>query len=334
MAQRRRRIEFSTGPGIVEARVRTEPRDFPLRPGTKRAVSGFSAEAKRNLWKAALRFPWDEMGPVALVTLTYPDDFPLDGWVAKWHLGKLWSRWETMFRERPWGIWAMEFQIRGAIHFHAFLRVPALPGWEEDRYEVLKGWGFSAWSQIVGFSTDPLETDHHERMGLRFNVSPAWYAGSLSAVGIAEYLVAHAGKGAQKELPEGVTRPGRFWGPVGERHRRSAVRSWELCCEYGLADVMRVLRHLRPKRSRKRRSGAQRKQYARWDRQSQNFWRQEVRATRRRQWRPVGGWCKVEDGHQFGVLVAWSVSLCPVHGPGEGAAGGQPVGRSRSLLAG
>jgi len=318
VSRRKRTFLLTTGPGIVEARVRTEPRRFPLREGTKREVRGFSAAARRNLLKAALRFPWDGMGPVALVTLTYPEDFPTDGWIAKRHLDRFWKRWETMFGERPWGIWAMEFQRRGAIHFHAFLRVPALPGLEEDRYEVLKAWGFHAWSEIAGFSKDRWDAYHHERMGLRFNVSPGWYAGSMSAVGIAEYLVAHAGKGAQKELPAGVERPGRFWGSVGERSRCSATETSELCCEYSLADVMRVLRHLGPRRHRKRRSGAQRRQYASWDRERRDWWRRELRASRRRWWGPVGGWRKVEHGDRFGVLGPWAVGLCPVHGHGRG----------------
>jgi hypothetical protein len=334
--RRKRTFQLMTGPAIVEARVRTEPRPQPLREGTKREVHGFSAEARRNLLKAALRFPWDEMGPVALVTLTYPEDFPLDGWAAKRHLDRFWKRWESYFGERPWGIWAMEFQRRGAIHFHAFLRVPALAGLEEDRYEVLKAWGFRSWSEIVGFGSDPVDEYHHERMGLRFNVSPGWYAGSMSALGIAEYLVGHAGKGAQKELPEGLVRPGRFWGAVGERNRRSAVRAWDLCCEGSLADVMRVLRHVGPKRrrGRKRRSGAQRRKYAEWDEYRRSSWRRYVAESRRRRWSAVGGWRKVEDGHRFGVLGPWAVGLCPAHGPKRGVAGGWPAGQSRPPVAG
>jgi hypothetical protein len=330
--RRKRTYWLITGPGIVEARVRTEPRPWPLREGTKREVRGFSAEAKRNLLKAALRFPWDEMGPVALVTFTYPEDFPADGWVAKRHLDRFWKRWESKFGERPWGIWAMEFQRRGAIHFHAFLRVSALSGLEEDRYEVLKAWGFRAWSEIAGFSKDRWEGYHHERMGLRFNVSPGWYAGSLSAVGIAEYLVAHAGKGSQKEIPDGVVRPGRFWGSVGERNRRSATQKAELCCDDSLADVMRVLRHLGPRRRRKRRSGAQRRQYAKWDRGRREWWRRELAASRRRRWGPVGGWRKVEEGHRLGVLAPWAVGRCAVHGQNQGRAALAP--QSEALTAG
>ncbi len=332
--RRKRTFQLMTGPAIVEARARMEPRKQPLRQGTKREVREFSAEARRNLLKAALRFPWDEMGPVALVTLTYPEDFPLDGWVAKWQLDRLWKRWESKFGERPWGLWAMEFQRRGAIHFHAFLRVPALPGLEEDRYEVLKAWGFGAWSEIVGFESDPVEAYHHERMGLRFNVSPGWYAGSLSALGIAEYLVAHAGKGAQKELPPGLVRPGRFWGAVGERHRRSAVETWDLCCEHSLADVMRVLRHLGPRRRRRKRpSGAQRRRYAEWDEKRRERVRREIAASRRHQWRPVGGWRKVENGRRFGVLGPWAVGLCPAHGPSSsGWPGSPPEGAGHPLL--
>lgn len=347
---RERTYRLMTGPAIVETRARrTEPRPYFLGPGAlvlgtrqeivrharKRSVSGFTSEARRNLLKAALRFPWDDMGPVALATLTYPEDFPLDGWAAKRHLDRLWKRWETYFGERPWGLWAMEFQRRGAIHFHTFLRVPALPGLEEDRFEVLQAWGFRVWSEIVGFGSDPVDEYHHNRMGLRFNVSPGWYAGSMGAMGIAEYLVAHAGKGAQKELPEGLVRPGRFWGAVGDRSRLSAVQTSELCCEHALADVMRVLRHLGPtRRGRRRRSGAGRRSYARADLERREWWRKQMAASRRRRWYPVGGWRKVADGNRFAVLGPWAVGLCPAHGGPQEAAGGKPVGRSRRTPAG
>lgn len=260
----------------------------------------------------------------------------MDGWVAKWQLDRLWKRWESRFGERPWGIWAMEFQRRGAIHFHAFLRVPALEGMEEDRYEVLKAWGFKCWSEIVGFPGDEWEAYHHERMGLRFNVSPGWYAGSLSAVGIAEYLVAHAGKGTQKELPVEVRRPGRFWGVVGERNRTSAAVTSDLCCEHALANVMRVLRHLGPqrKKGRKRRSGAQRRRYARQDEYQRRWSIRMVRGVRRRQWWTVGGWRKVDGGHRYAVLLQWSVGLCPTHGSEGATAGGCPSGRSRPSVPG
>ena len=228
----------------------------------------------------------------------------------------------------------MEFQRRGAIHFHAFLRVPALSGLDEDRYEVLKAWGFRVWSEIAGFSKDRWDGYHHERMGLRFNVSPGWYAGSLSAVGIAEYLVAHAAKGAQKELPAGMERPGRFWGSVGERNRCSATQTSDLCCEHSLADVMRVLRH--------------------WGRGGAESAGQVPNAGSM----PGGIGSKgsggegagsveaevVESGGRVaqgrarppvGVLGPWAVGLCPVHGQIQGGLRSTPGGSGcRLRLAG
>src|ERR1039458_10068879 len=87
------------------------------------------------------------------------------------------------------------------------------------------------------------------------------------------------------------------------------------CCEDALADEVRGLRHLGPtRRGRKRRSGAERRRYARADLERREWWRKQMAASRRRRWYPVGGWRKGADGYGFAVLGPWAVGLCPAHG--------------------
>lgn len=153
MVRRPSRVLMATGPGLVELRFTQKGPDH--RPSVlsgrrddhpDSAVRVFSERSRRNLQKAALRFPWHEVGRLVLITLTYPADFPLDGRLVKRQVKELWRRWEREYGERPRGIWGLEFQDRGAPHFHAFLGMP-----RGVDYDDLRGWGFVAWSSIVDF---------------------------------------------------------------------------------------------------------------------------------------------------------------------------------------
>lgn len=327
----RRRFVAEFGPGIAEGHIVSEKRHRPK--GSRRGVrpvSGFSAVARRNLRKAALRVRWDQMGYLGLVTLTFPKEYPKNGRLAKRHLNLLWGRWKSRFGERPMGMWGMEFQERGALHFHCFLRIPATPGGlPEDRYEDLRAWGFDVWSELVGFPPVPgYELAWQRDRQLRFNVSPAWYADSLSAVQIARYLVDHAGKGAQKELPADFEEPGKWWSTVGLGRGRSDVHESELCCEESFNHFMRAVRQLQGgRRGRKRETGAQRRTWRSippWERARLRLHlRLMMRESRIRPHRVQGGWAAVGSGYACERLVPWAVSLCKVHGTAGGTAPGQ-----------
>ncbi len=254
MVRRPSRVLMATGPGLVELRFTQKGPDH--RPSVlsgrrddhpDSAVRVFSERSRRNLQKAALRFPWHEVGRLVLITLTYPADFPLDGRLVKRQVKELWRRWEREYGERPRGIWGLEFQDRGAPHFHAFLGMP-----RGVDYDDLRGWGFVAWSSIVDFRSvlvplvgfggpcafvDPWAENHY-RLENRFNVSPAWFAPGRSSEVIGDYLWRHTGKWAQKSVPVGYVNPGRFWGPLGAGPRTPEI---ELCCVRAGYAVRRVM---------------------------------------------------------------------------------------------
>jgi hypothetical protein len=69
----------------------------------------------------------EEFERVTFVTLTYPSEFPQDISVSKRHLREFRRRWEVR-----WGkvraIWRLEFQERGAPHYHVmYLDSPFTP---------------------------------------------------------------------------------------------------------------------------------------------------------------------------------------------------------------
>lgn len=163
--------------------------------GIRKAVTCFSQGSKRRLLFVARNLPGLEI----MLTLTYPSEFPMNGRLVKNH----WRRFrQWMIRNGALtGLWVLEFQKRGAPHFHLFIREPL------DRERVS-----AAWYRIVG-SGDP----KHLLAGTRieqFRYPPA----------LGSYVMKYATKMEQKDVPKGFASVGRFWGTWGKPEISRVIR--------------------------------------------------------------------------------------------------------------
>lgn len=187
-AQKTRR-EITLEVGQRDIRIRRSQK-FPgyVRKGggVRLAVTGFSNASRRRLLFTARNFP----GLTIMLTLTYPANFPMDGRLVKNH----WRRFrQWMIRNGAvTGLWVLEFQKRGAPHFHVFIREPL------DRQAVS-----DAWYRVVG-SNDPRHHGAGTRIEL-FRNPPA----------LGSYVMKYAAKMEQKDVPDGFGSVGRFWGTWG-----------------------------------------------------------------------------------------------------------------------
>lgn len=232
-------------PGLVDLKYeyRGPAKRGGARGGARSKVKEFTAAQRRSLRRAAVSFPWDELGRLALVTFTYPDEYPRDMSVVKErHFHVLRMRWRREFGESPRGMWKLEAQRRGAPHLHFFCGLPR--GVDVD---VFRGWGFRVWTEVTGSDVDwaGVRGSGGFARGDRFNVSEAWYAAEFSAAKVAEYFCRHALKvesAEQNQVPADWVNVGRLWGVVGGR-RVSVVR-YRLCCPDAAMRVRRVLRSL------------------------------------------------------------------------------------------
>jgi len=151
----------------------------------------------------------------SMVTLTYPEGLGLDGERCKEDLRRFIQelRRENMrnhnnkggrenhVEPEKWGcFWFMEFQARGAIHFHMFCT---------DYYSYR--WIARRWYEIVGS-----EDKRHEQAGSRIEKIRS------GSAGIIKYASKYAVKMEQKTVPEGFGWIGRFWGIYGLRGTVSA----------------------------------------------------------------------------------------------------------------
>lgn len=160
-----------------------------------------------------------------MITLTYPKDFPSDGKEVKRHLDAFlkWLRRETKGLSY---LWFLEFQKRGAPHFHIIYDTP-FPRAREDQ-KALRFRVSCAWYRIVK-SGDP----KHLAAGCRTERI-------RTEKGARNYCVKYAFKMKQKTVPEGYRNVGRLWGasrdvlPVCRREVqcteddvRSILETWE-----------------------------------------------------------------------------------------------------------
>lgn len=108
--------------------------------GRRGEVNGFSRESRTRLLRKIARL---RPGRTTFLTLTYPKRFPGPK-EAKMHLRALLERLRRRFPEMS-AIWRMEFQDRGAPHFHLLcFDLPFFP------FRVFR----KAWSEIIRMYVD------------------------------------------------------------------------------------------------------------------------------------------------------------------------------------
>lgn len=154
----------------------------------------------------------DDSNIVAMLTLTYPGDWktvaPTSA-SAKRHLSLLRKRFEREFSRPFFAIWKMEFQRRGAPHFHLLAPIP--------RGGDFRAWLSRTWTEIVNHP-DEAERARHLLAGT--GVDKAKGISADTAQRISYYFSKHssANKGPkeyQNTPPDQWVQAGsvgRFWG--------------------------------------------------------------------------------------------------------------------------
>lgn len=179
------------------------------------AITEFSERSRYRLLHAVKNCSADFF---SMITLTYPAEFPTDGRMVKRNFNAFRKR---LLRRFPGslGVWFLEFQKRGAPHFHILVSLKLseygpIEGRTRKRRKqgpkkymtvlplekMISAWWFS----IVG-SNDP----KHLAAGC------AWEE-IENTDGAIRYASAHASKPHQKRVPKEFVEVGRFWGVIGK----------------------------------------------------------------------------------------------------------------------
>jgi len=172
--------------------------------------------SRRSLNKLAFLVVNCDVKFYSLATLTYGVNYPLNGRTAKMHINKFITYMRRSFGEFEY-FWFLEFQRRGAPHFHF---VSTLPGPSRSGRELLASiWAgiiesqnlpytaiekpYGAKNALTGLFTRDSVFRQHKRVQV-------WEA-LRSQDGAARYATKYALKPKQKRVPEEYRDIGRAW---------------------------------------------------------------------------------------------------------------------------
>lgn len=193
-------ITWYPGASLVDVHVPSNRLVEPPKESPPRGkISEWSAASRARLKFFLGTIRREKLGTALVVTLTYPAEFPApeDHAVYKGHLHTF-----QIYLRRQWpscsGIWKLEFQTRGAAHFHLMLF-----GLCEVELESVRTWVRETWYKIAHNGDNHLgvagtQVDHIKSIG-----------------GAVCYLVKYLNKGDQT-MPGNFT--GRYWGKINITH--------------------------------------------------------------------------------------------------------------------
>jgi hypothetical protein len=199
----------------------------PGRPGgggPRGEITEFSKASRRRLLRLLNSINRDEADLPYFVTLTYHHAWPEDRRGRNAHLEAFRKRLERVYGQFS-AVWRLEFQKRGAPHYHLLMWLPVPPA--KHRLAVLRQRIAAAWTEIAGYgSTD------HARAGTKVEIPRSWR-------GVNSYAAKYMGK--LEQLQGGTASVGRFWGTW---RREMLPISW-VTCSLTISGAFRLRRVLR-----------------------------------------------------------------------------------------
>jgi hypothetical protein len=219
-------FRFSDGGSIVESSPIDRPKVPQVGGGIRSTVTSFSGASRLRLIKRLSAIQRESLEHALFITLTYPNN-EQEGKKAKRDLMTFLKRVDRAYPSAA-GTWRLEFQERGAIHFHLLLW-----GLEFIPFK----WVADNWYQVVG-SDNP---DH-----LAAGTSIERVHSHRKAV---SYVAKYMSKEEQaRQVGDGI---GRFWGMFGDWEKALApIVEW-IVDEKGMSRLWRVFDNLRLAAARK-----------------------------------------------------------------------------------
>lgn len=146
----------------------------------------------------------------SIITLTYSQAVPTTGTSSKEHLNTFLMGMKRQFGRFAY-VWFLEFQNRGAPHYHILTDIDAPSSdqreamaviWHNSQKELLYIEGNFTRDQRLNNSNSLMKVHSHRK---------AW-EGVRKKDGLKFYVVKYASKKEQKKVPEHFQDVGRFWG--------------------------------------------------------------------------------------------------------------------------
>lgn len=188
-------------------------------------IKRFTRESRKRLLDKMLEIDWLKVpGPKYFITLTYPQNWPLDGRICTGHL-KAWHKRIERKYGRAIYAWKREFQKRGAPHYHLYLTFGRKLNIEEQE---LMDFVRDSWAAIVLEYHQYKPTDDDDGEAYRRSAQAGTQTEKIrKPLGAASYLALYMCKADQETVPterrekDGslspikFLNPGRWWGFSG-----------------------------------------------------------------------------------------------------------------------
>ena len=158
--------------------------------GKRGDIQVFSVGSRYRLFRLLHQLTFTK---VTFMTLTYPEEFPTNPRVYKTHLKEFHRKFEIKTPGVS-GVWRLEFQERGAPHFHIMF-LDWQPG---DDGEVAWMWKSTCHTWDMA----------HELLGVNVRIITDNRQQAL----IAFYLAKYIAKIDEREVKYDARKPGRWWG--------------------------------------------------------------------------------------------------------------------------
>lgn len=180
--------------------------------GKREKINMFSDKSRKEMLFRLMTLDADWK---SMITLTYPEDFPTDGQRVKVDLNRFltwFGRWGEADGQRPDVFWFLEFQRRGAPHYHVITSMD-VEGRAETPFHIAERWCYQIASQIE-YVNRPAALRRWQTMARMFAVHchRAQIQRLRKADGAIRYAAKYAYKAEQKNVPDGYQNVGRFWG--------------------------------------------------------------------------------------------------------------------------
>jgi len=212
---------------IVRSAVVEFPK--PVSPPKRGVVEGFS---NRSLYRFLSLVIPNADKILSLLTLSYGVNYPISGKTVKAHLNRVLMGLRRRFEGLQY-FWFLEFQRRGAPHFHIGLSVPMADVGYSGKLWLASLWAaictefdclYSSFYKRGDFSrgncrvlnTVAAVKEQHLRRGVWEDVR--------TSDGAARYVAKYASKGRQKDVPRVYRNVGRFWGVSSGFTRGDSIR--------------------------------------------------------------------------------------------------------------
>lgn len=218
--------------GGSKLETKRERYKIPQRGGGMRSVvKEFTWNSRRRLMRKIAELKRDVF-PL-FVTLTYPESFPVDSKVYKEHLRRFGIYLERAYPRAAF-IWRLEFQKRGAPHYHLLVY-----GISSQQLKPFRAWLSNEWYQIVGSGDEK-----HLRAGTQakrlqsYRRVVGYVSKAVGKVSPSRMVSGELTKDSQATLAY----VGRWWGVMGARRLPWASKLSLVVMERVACELIRYMR--------------------------------------------------------------------------------------------